>query len=668
MQLPQLKPSQRFTLPPLPGSSDAAFLASFAQKGELLAIVTATPLDAQRLVDEIPIFAPHLRVSLFPDWETLPYDNFSPHQELISERLATLWKIRQGKVDVVIIPASSVLYRLAPPSFLAGYTFSFKKGQKLNEAKLKSQLTLAAYEHVSQVVMPGEYAIRGSIIDLYPMGASEPYRVDLFDDEIDSIRTFDTETQRSLEMVDEVQLLPGREFPMDDKSRTAFRSRWREKMEGDPSKYRIYKDIGEGLASNGIEYYLPLFFDETATVFDYLGEHAQLAYLGDLEAAFQQFWQHTRDRYRLLQTDHERPLLPPEELFLKNEEFYALAKPYKQLVIKQQTDSATPAEYDWVQALPELTAQHHADNPLKLLMQYTQQSKQRNLVIAETAGRRESLLEMLHTHHIRPVSFDTLAEFEASSEPIGIFIAPLFQGFAWLEKSIALITENEIFSSSKASYKRRRKSRHASSIDNMVRDLAELQVGDPIVHTNYGVGRYLGLKSMDMGTGPTEFLHLEYAEKATLYVPVSQLHLIGRYSGTGSEQAPMHKLGSPQWDKAKRKAAEQVRDTAAELLNLYALRSAKQGHTFRFSPGDYEAFATSFGFEETPDQLQAINAIIQDMTSPLPMDRLVCGDVGFGKTEVALRAAFIAVTGGKQVAILAPTTLLAEQHSQTLMS
>ena len=672
MQFPQLKSGQRFTLPPLPGSSDAAFFSAFVQntqKGQLLAIITATPLDAQRLVDEIPIFAPELRVSLFPDWETLPYDNFSPHQELISERLATLWQISQGKVDIVIIPASTALYRLAPPAFLAGYTFSFKKGQKLDEARLKSQLTLAAYEHVSQVVSPGEYAIRGSLIDLYPMGASTPYRVDLFDDEVDSIRTFDTETQRSLDMVDEVQLLPGREFPMDEKSRTAFRSRWREKMEGDPSKSRIYKDIGEGLASSGIEYYLPLFFDETATVFDYLGENAQLAYLGDLEVSFQQFWQDTRDRYRLLQADQERPTLPPEELFLKSDEFYAHAKTHQQLVIKQarKDEHTASVEYDWVEPLPNLTVQHSAENPLKLLMQHMEHSKQRSLIVAETAGRRESLLEMLRIHHIRPVSFDTVAEFESSDEPIGIIIAPLFQGFNWLEKSIALITENEIFSSSTASYKRRRKSRHASSIDSMVRDLAELQVGDPIVHTNYGVGRYLGLKIMDMGTGPTEFLHLEYAEKATLYVPVAQLHLIGRYSGAGTEQTPMHKLGSAQWDKAKRKAAEQVYDTAAELLNLYALRSSRQGHAFRLSMGDYEAFANSFGFEETPDQLQAIHAIIADMTSPRPMDRLVCGDVGFGKTEVALRAAFIAVAGGKQVAILAPTTLLAEQHYQTLL-
>lgn len=666
MQLPQLKIGQRYTIPSLPGSSDAAFLASFAQKGKTLVIITATPLDAQRLGDEISIFAPHLSINLLPDWETLPYDHFSPHQELVSERLSTLWQMSQGKIDIVLIPASTALYKLAPPAFLAGYTFSFKKGQTLNESKLKAQLTLAAYDHVSQVVSPGEYAIRGSLIDLYPMGAKAPYRVDLFDDEVDSIRIFDTETQRSQNMVDEVQLLPGREFPMDEKSIAAFRARWREKMEGDPSKSRIYKDIGEGIASAGIEYYLPLFFDSTATIFDYINKDTQLVYIGNIENTFQQFWQDTRDRYRLLKTDHDRPLLPPEDLFLKGEDFYAQAKEYKQLVIKEKNDTHPTTDLAWVSTLPNLAVQHSAENPLKLLIQYIHESKQRSLIVAETAGRRESLLDMLYAHQIRPVSFDSIAEFCASKERIGIIIAPLFQGFVWLEKEIALITENEIFSNSN-SYRRRRKNRHASSIDNMVRDLVELQLGDPIVHTNYGVGRYLGLKTMDMGLGPTEFLHLEYADKATLYVPVAQLHLIGRYNGASTEQAPIHKLGSPQWDKAKKKAAEQAHDTAAELLNLYALRHARQGHIFRFSAGDYEAFASSFGFEETADQQQAIHAIIQDMTSPQPMDRLICGDVGFGKTEVALRAIFIAVAGGKQAALLAPTTLLAEQHYQTLI-
>lgn len=676
MQFPPLKTGQRYTIPALPGSADAAYLAAFAKQKNIkhLAIVTADPLDAQRLHDEIQTFSPDLNVRTLPDWETLPYDGFSPHQELISERLATLWHISQGLVDVLLIPATTALYRLAPPSFLAGYSFSFQQGQTLDEAQLKKQLTLAAYAHVSQVVSPGEYAIRGSLIDLFPMGSNVPYRIDLFDNEVDSIRTFDPETQRSLDTVKSIQLLPGREFPMDDLSRTAFRSRWREKMEGDPSKNRIYKDIGEGLASNGIEYYLPLFFDETATIFDYMTPDTTLVHLGNLEPAFQNFWQDTRDRYRLLQADQERPILPPETLFLSSEEFYKFAGTHTQLVVQQATPEKKEDDtnaHPWALPLPKITAQRGAEKPLKPLVEYMEQARQqkrRSLIVADTAGRRESLLEMLRNHQISPVGVDSLTEFEDSKEPVAIIVTAISGGFSWIEKGIDIITENEIFASSSPvrTHRRKYRTQHTSSIDSMIRDLAELQIGDPVVHVNHGVGRYLGLKSMDLGYGPTEFLHLEYAGKSTLYVPVSQLHLIGRYSGTGQEQAPIHKLGSSQWEKARRKAAEQVRDTAAELLNLYAMRSSRQGYAFRFSTGDYEAFASSFGFEETPDQQQAINAVIADMISPQPMDRLVCGDVGFGKTEVALRAAFVAISSGRQVALLAPTTLLAEQHSQNI--
>ena len=672
MHLPRLTSGHRYTYPLPPGSADSALLAALAQKQisgqQRLTVITATPSDAQRIADELTLFAPELRTSIFPDWETLPYDNFSPHQELISERLATLWQILQGEADVVLIPASTALYRLAPPSFMAAYTFSFTVKQQLDEAKLKSQLTLAGYEHVSQVVSPGEYAVRGGLIDLFPMGSGIPYRIDLFDNEIDSIRTFDPETQRSLETVSKIQLLPGREFPMDERSRVQFRSRWREKLDGDPTKSRIYKDIGEGFASTGIEYYLPLFFEQTATIFDYLGKQTVFALVGDLDTAFQQFWQDTRERYQLLRGDKERPVLPPEELFLKSEQFYTLVNTHCQLALRPQpaSDKNEGKDQGWAKPLPSLTAQRGAEKPLKPLAQHIQKTTSRCLIIAESAGRRESLLEILHDHHIVPANVDSLKNFLAMSDHVGIMVASLNQGFSWTEAGIDLITENEIFSSAGITMRRRKRNKYTSDIDHMVRDLAELKVGDPVVHATHGIGRYQGLVSMDMGNGPAEFLHLVYADNATLYVPVAQLHLIGRYSGVSAEQAPLHKLGSNQWDKAKRKAAEQVRDTAAELLNLYAQRSAREGYAFRFNPGDYEAFAASFGFEETPDQHEAIRAVIQDMISPRPMDRLVCGDVGFGKTEVALRAAFVAVTGGKQVAFLAPTTLLAEQHSQTL--
>ena len=681
MKLPALTAGKRFTLPRPVGSADAVLLAQLAQRekatGQLTAIVTADASDAQRLMDELVFFAPELRCVVFPDWETLPYDTFSPHQDLISERLATLWRIRQRQhpeaADVVLVPATTALYRLAPPSFLAGYTFEFKVKQKLDEAQLKAQLTLAGYNHVSQVVSPGEYAVRGGLIDLFPMGSPVPYRVDLFDDEIDSIRTFDPDSQRSLYPVPEVRLLPGREFPMDEAARARFRSRWRELLEGDPTKSRIYKDMGNGVATAGIEYYLPLFFEETATVFDYLdigGQAATLVLHGDLEPAFQRFWQDTKDRHRLVAGDPERPVLPPEALFLSSEQFYTQANAHAQLALRP--GSSDVPDNTLAQSLPELTVVRGADDPLARLHAHLRSSPHRLLILAESDGRRESLLDFVRSSGLAPPVFDSLQEFLTSEETVGMATAALASGFHWFEHGIDLVTETELFAAG-AVTRRRKKQEQVSDVEALIKDLSELNVGDPVVHSAHGIGRYRGLVNMDMGQknpdgtpALQEFLHLEYADKATLYVPVSQLQLIGRYTGVSADEAPLHKLGSGQWEKAKRKAAEQVRDAAAELLNIYARRAAREGHAFRYSPQDYETFANDFGFEETADQKAAIHCVIQDMISPRPMDRLVCGDVGFGKTEVALRAAFVAVTGGKQVALLAPTTLLAEQHYQTL--
>lgn len=667
--LPAVQPGKKFTHARPFGSADALLLARFVQQqrdaGRLAAIFTAEPGDTQRLEDELKFFAPELKVAVFPDWETLPYDSFSPHQDLISERLATLWELLQSQktksIDVVLMPASTALTRLAPPSFLAGTTFNFKQKQRLDEASLRAQLTLAGYTNVSQVVQPGEYAVRGGLIDLFPMGSAVPYRVDLFGDEVDSIRTFDPDSQRSLYPVPDVRLLPGREFPMDEAARKKFRERWREKMDGDPTKSRIYRDIGDGIASGGIEYYLPIFFEQTATVFDYLGETAGLALHGEVDEAIQRFWTDTKERHRFLQHDPERPLLPPAELFLTTEDFFGLTKPHAVLSVRGNEP------VDFARPLPDISVERGVQEPLARLYQHLQATPHRVLLLAESEGRRESLLEQLRDHKIDPPSVKDLAEFQASDEKFAITAAPLASGFFWNDpaRPLQLITETELFATTPTT-RRRRKQEQVSDVNALIKDLSELKVGDPVVHINHGIGRYQGLVNIDIGDGASEFLHLEYADKATLYVPVAQLHLIGRYTGVSPEEAPLHKLGSGQWEKAKRKAAEQVRDTAAELLNLYARRAAREGHAFRYSGQDYEAFAASFGFEETPDQRAAIHAVIQDMISPKPMDRLVCGDVGFGKTEVALRAAFVAVMGGKQVAILAPTTLLAEQHYQNI--
>jgi transcription-repair coupling factor (superfamily II helicase) len=686
MQLPPLAPGRRFTIARPIGSGDALLVAELARaRGTAaaalgaLTVFAAEAADAQRLADELPFFQPGLRVAVFPDWETLPYDNFSPHQDLVSERLATLWRIQQREVDLLLVPATTALARLAPPSFLAGTTFHFRQKTRLDEARLKAQLTLAGYEHVSQVVKPGEYAVRGGLIDLFPMGSPVPYRVDLFGDEVDSIRTFDPDTQRSLYPVPEVRLLPGREFPMDEAARTAFRARWRERIDGDPTKARIYKDIASGIAGSGIEYYLPLFFDASATLFDYIGAEAPVVLLGEVDAALQRFWADTRERHRFLQHDKERPLLPPEDLFLRTDEFFAATQPHAALAVRGA------GELPWCRPLPDVGVDRGATEPLAALERHLDTTPHRVLLVAESEGRRESLLELLRDHRIVVPSVAGLPEFLQGDERVAIVAAPLAQGFQWIEPaapeaagapaghSLQFITETELFATTPQA-RRRRKQEQVSSVDALIKDLAELKVGDPVVHVNHGIGRYRGLKYIALAAeqdggdrgAESEFLHLEYADQATLYVPVSQLHLISRYTGVSAEEAPLHKLGSGQWEKAKRKAAEQVRDTAAELLNLYAQRAARDGCSHRFSAHDYEAFAASFGFEETPDQRAAIHAVIQDMISPKPMDRLVCGDVGFGKTEVALRAAFVAVHGGKQVAFLAPTTLLAEQHYQTL--
>ncbi len=623
-----------------------------ASEGRLLTVITANALDAQRLLEELPWFSPDLKVRLLPDWETLPYDSFSPHQDLVSERLATLWAVRQGECQVLLVPASTAVYRLAPPAFLAAYTFSFKKGEKLDAEKFRAQVTLAGYHHVTQVVSPGEYSIRGGLIDLFPMGSQLPYRLDLFDDEIESIRTFDVDTQRTLYPVPEIRLLPAREFPMDDKGRTRFRQKFREVFEGDPAKVQVYKDVSAGIATAGIEYYLPLFFEETASLFDYLPADALLITHGDVPKALADFWKDTRSRHDLLQGDKAKPLLPPAELFVPEEDFFIAAKQHGRIQMQSQADSP----------VARVAVDRRAEDPLARLKAFLAEFPGRVLILAESAGRRETLAQMLAEHGVRPEANASLAEFLSSDVKLALGTAPLHAGLL-IDGQLALLTESELYAGSPR--KTRKEQKRKASLDNWLKDLTELKVGDPVVHESHGIGRYMGLIHMDLGEGPLEFLELHYALDAKLFVPVSQLHVISRYSGTDPEAAPLHTLGSGQWEKAKKKAALQARDTAAELLALYARRAARQGHAFEFSPQDYEAFADGFGFEETADQAAAIAAVIEDMKSGKPMDRLVCGDVGFGKTEVALRAAFCAVAGGKQVAVLCPTTLLCEQHYQT---
>jgi transcription-repair coupling factor (superfamily II helicase) len=643
----------------LTGSSDALALAQLAKKTAPLLIITASALEAQRLREEIPFFAPELRVHLLPDWETLPYDHFSPHQDLISERLATLHHVRSQSCDVLLAPVTTALYPLPPAEYLAAFTFFIKRGETLNVTGLREQMTFAGYSHVQQVLSPGEYCVRGGIIDLFAMGSVLPYRIDLFDDEIESIATFDVDTQRTLYPVPEIRLLPAREFPLDEKGQARFRQNFRDRFEGDPSKSRIYKEVSKGNAPAGIEYYLPLFFDKTATLFDYLPKSTTVCLHGKVDAAIGQFGVDAASRYKLLRGDPQHPLLPLSDLFMDSEAFFVALKQFARLDIVNDNDTATPCA---TQALPNIAVNRHADTPTQAFAQFLQDFDGRALLLADSLGRREIMSGYLHEYGLKAEACEDYAGFLKSRKKFMLGIGPLQNGFMLPDQKLALVTESELY----ASQPRNRAARIAkkSNVEGMLRDLSELKVGDPVVHEQHGIARYQGLVHLDLGEGEGEFLLLEYQGNDKLYVPVSQLHVIGRYSGGAADTAPLHKLGSGAWDKAKRRAMQQVRDTAAELLNIYAQRATRKGHAFKLTPRDYEEFSAGFGFEETPDQAAAIEAVISDLQSTKPMDRLICGDVGFGKTEVALRAAFVAVMDGKQVAVLVPTTLLAEQHFQ----
>lgn len=616
-----------------------------------LVIITANAFEAQRLVEEIPFFAPEIQVHVLPDWETLPYDVFSPHPDLISERLATMYQLSQNQSDVVVIPMTTALLRLPPVAYLAAHTFMLKKGQRLDVEALRLQCAQAGYHHVSQVMSPGEFSVRGGLVDLYPMGSGLPYRIDLFDDEIETIRTFDIDTQRSVYPVPEIRMLPAKEFPMDEAGITLFRSQFREYFEGDPQRAKIYKDVSKGTASGGVEWYLPLFFAQTASMFDYLPASTVLCLHGDLDKAAQTFWFDASSRYRLMAHDAEKPILRPETLLLKADDFFSQTHAFS--LIQMQVSDAP--------AMPTVDVDRRAEQPLHKLQAYIAQTPNHVLIAAESLGRRETMAQLFQEHGLNVKLCDTWADFAQSKEPVMLSVAPLHQGI--FADTFTVITEAELYAAT-VRQQRRRKQEKARNTEGMLKDLSELRLDDPVVHEQHGVGRYKGLMNIDFGEGETELLLIEYHGEDKLYVPVSQLFLISRYSGGPPESAPLHRLGSGQWEKAKKKALKQIRDTAAELLNLYAQRAARKGHAFTLSLQDYEAFCEGFPFEETPDQLEAIENVIKDMQSGKPMDRLVCGDVGFGKTEVALRAAFVAVMGGRQVSVLVPTTLLAEQHYQ----
>ncbi|HEZ3641592.1 TPA: transcription-repair coupling factor [Neisseria meningitidis] len=827
MTYPIPKPREKSRWPNLSQGSLPLALARYLPHKQLKVVLTQDAEQALRLQTAWLFFRPHDTAVFLPDWETLPYERFSPHQDLVSERLSALWQIKSGAADVLFVPVATAMQKLPPVPFLAGRTFWLKTGQTLDIGRLKSDLVDAGYNHVSHVVAAGEFAVRGGIVDLFPMGSEMPYRIDLFDDEIDSIKTFDTDTQRTISPVSEIRLLPAHEFPTDSEAQKIFRSRFREEVDGNPNDAAVYKAVSNGHFGAGVEYYLPLFFEnELETLFDYIGEDALFVSLGDVHAEANRFWSDVKSRYAMAQGDETYPPLLPQHLYLSADIFAGRLKNYGQVL---------PDVSGKEHILPDLAVNRQSEEPLQALKDFQTAFEGRILLCAESLGRRETMLGFLQQNGLKAKPVSDWQGFLSAHEPLMITVAPLAYGFklgglqspnqqqttsasegegdavtdqtefsaaatnplpsplpqereqsaaavsdslkaaavstesslppsksnlhgqiqqqpapspvgegwgegkavaaqtefsaaatnplpsplpqereqsaavvsdslkaaavstesslypienslhgqirqqpapspvgeGWGEgkavadqSAIAVITESDLYQYVARSRIHNRRKKHAAVSDGLLRDLAEINIGDPVVHEEHGIGRYMGLVTMDLGGETNEMMLLEYAGEAQLYVPVSQLHLISRYSGQAHENVALHKLGSGAWNKAKRKAAEKARDTAAELLNLYARRAAQSGHKFEINELDYQAFADGFGYEETEDQAAAIAAVIKDLTQAKPMDRLVCGDVGFGKTEVALRAAFVAVMGGKQVAVLAPTTLLVEQHAQ----
>ena len=637
--------------------------AARAHEGPLL-VVARDNHEAHQLEADLHTLlgtAGDLPVVAFPDWETLPYDQFSPHPDIVSQRLSALHRLPTLEKGIVVVPVQTLMQRLSPLKHIAGGSFDYRMGQRLDFDAEKRRLEAASYRHVPQVLDPGDFAVRGGLLDVYPMGADAPLRIELLDDTIDSLRHFDPESQRSLDRVESVQLLPGREVPLDERSVERAMTLLRDRFDVDTRRSALYQDLKSGLAPAGVEYYLPLFFDATSTLFDYLHADALPVLTDGFGEAAEAFWAQTRNRYDQRRHDIERPLLPPDELYLSPDSLRERLNQRQRVEVcgpqHSRHGDALPLGDQPLPPLPVAAKDAPAGDALKSFLGHY---PGRVLIASDSPGRREALLEVLQAAALVP---DVLADFTAfrtGRDRFAITVAPLEDGFALDDPRIAVLTERQLFPErATQAHRRRRTGREPEAI---IRDLGELTEGAPIVHEDHGVGRYRGLIAMDVGGMPGEFLEIEYAKGDRLYVPVAQLHLISRYSGASPETAPLHSLGGEAWAKAKKKAAEKVRDVAAELLEIQARRQARAGLALHVDRPMYEPFAAGFPFEETPDQRAAIEAVLRDLQSSQPMDRVVCGDVGFGKTEVAVRAAFAAASAGKQVAVLVPTTLLAEQH------
>ena len=648
----------------LAGAGLGLAIAEAAQQWSgVMLLVTSDSQQATRLEEEIRFFSQNQYPILhFPDWETLPYDQLSPHQDITSERLRILATLPTLNKGIVIAPITTLAQRLAPPTWLSAQSFSLKCGQKFDLNATRQRLESVGYRAVETVYEHGEYAVRGSLMDIYPMGANAPVRIELFDDEIDSLRLFSPDTQRTTETIKQLELLPAREFPFDKSTIRLFKDNWAEAFSHtDPKKCSLYKDVSQGLAAAGIEYYLPLFFEQHATLFDYLPRQTLVALATDSQKQLEHFWLELTQRYEERRHDSYLPILPPDKLFLHQNELFAAVNHYARLNLNDKTEAekAGVTLFDFTPPV-SLPIDSRSDRPLAAFTDYLSASSQRVLLCAESAGRRESLLALLQKANLSPALVNHWSEFLSSNASFALTIAPLEHGLRLPHLSV--IAESQLFGQRVMQRRRRKATSGEGAAELAIRSLSELTIGVPVVHIDYGVGRYQGLVTLEIDEQTQEFLQLVYADSAKLYVPVANLHLIARYSGSDDAIAPLHKLGTEQWQKARKKAAEQVYDVAAELLSIGARRAAKAGFAFPFDEHEYDKFSAGFAFEETADQANAIIATLADMRAPRPMDRLVCGDVGFGKTEVAMRAAFVAIHAGKQVAVLVPTTLLAQQH------
>lgn len=661
--LPTSPKQRRFWATPDGSAASLAIAGAAQQHDGLLVVVTRDSLHARQLEDELGVFASHLPVLHFPEWETLPYDLFSPHPQIISQRISTLYRLPSIKRGILIVPAPMLMQKLAPRSYIAGSGLAVDQGQHLDLETEQLRLEAAGYRHVPQAVEPGDFAVRGALIDIFPMGSATPYRIELFDDEVDSIRSFDPETQRSRDRINSVELLPAREFPLTEEARHDFRHRLRERFPIDVRRCPVYQDMKQGITPGGIEYYLPLFFEATETLFDYLADSALFVLAENVLEASDQAWAQTISRYQQRAHDIERPILPPEELYLPPER------------LRERLNTWRRAEFvahDHPHAImlgsspiPDVTLPTRNEAVAGKLENFLATHPGRTLIATDSPGRREAIADLLATHGLRPAPVENWHAFvdgPPTDATPALTVAPLARGFLLDKPGIAVLTEHELLGERAPRARRGKQAGRARDPETIIRDLTELSEGAPIVHIDHGVGRYRGLEALDIGDAPGEYLVIEYAKGDKLYVPVAQLDLVSRYTGTSPENAPLHSMGGEAWNKARRKAAEKVRDVAAELLAIHAQREARKGTATEIDRAMCHQFAAGFPFEETPDQQQAIEAVLDDLEAPRSMDRVVCGDVGFGKTEVALRAAFAVASAGRQVCVLVPTTLLAQQH------